>query len=380
MKCQFCGQELPDKAKFCFNCKKQIVCQQCGEKLIDGAEICIYCGTEINPTIITNSQNHIKYIETQTEKSFEASFSNETAGAVVETFASFLPYNRKRSNIIEFTNNSNEANFSEVENVTPMLLSSNSNGESTTNNETYSIDKIFKKRGENEIYLHETSLKANSKRDYAGRLTILYLYYNQIHGIAEVKRTEVNSFLEKTGLKNDGNYRKWLSEEKSLYNINNGSYCLCRAGEERAKSYLADIFDNEKTDGWKLGNSTKDNSKNCGTNKTSKNPTSYSFITELNLKPEGKDSLKNFVSKYKASSGAEYNLVFVYYLQNILGEKNIGPNHIYTCYKDLNVKFPSNIRQSLIDTKSKKGWIDTSNMNDIKMSTVGENAIIDLTK
>lgn len=95
MKCQFCGQELPDKAKFCFNCKKQIVCQQCGEKLIDGAEICIYCGTEINPTIITNSQNHIKYIETQTEKSFEASFSNETAGAVVETFASFLPYNTR---------------------------------------------------------------------------------------------------------------------------------------------------------------------------------------------------------------------------------------------------------------------------------------------
>lgn len=380
MKCQFCGQELPEKAKFCFKCKKQIVCQQCGEKLVDGAEICIYCGVEISSTLKSNGQNHIKYTETQTEKSFEASFSNETAGAVVETFASFLPNNKNRSNLIGFTKNAHEVDFSEVENVMPQLLSSNSNSETIMNNETNTIDQIFRKRGENEIYLHETSLKASSKRDYAGRLTILFLYYHQLHGMSEVKKTEVNAFIEKTGLKNDGNYRKWLSESKSLYNINNGCYCLCRAGEERAKLYLSDILNNEKVDGWKLGNSTKENSKNSGTNKKSKSPTSYSFITELNLKPEGKDSLKNFVSKYKTSSGAEYNLVFVYYLQNILGEKNIGPNHIYTCYKDLNVKFPSNIRQSLIDTKSKKGWIDTSNMNDIKVSTVGENAIIDLTK
>lgn len=380
MKCQFCGQELPDKAKFCFNCKKQIVCQQCGEKLVDGADICVYCGAKINSTVASNSQNHIKYTETQTEKSFEASFSNETAGAVVETFASFLPNNKNRSNLIGITKNAHEVDFSEVENVTPQLLSSNSNSETITNNETNTIDQIFRKRGENEIYLHETSLKANSKRDYAGRLTILYLYYNQIYGIEEVKRAEVNSFIEKTGLKNDGNYRKWLSMEKSLYHINNGSYCLCRAGEERAKSYLADIFDSEKEDGWKLGNSTRDNSKNGCTNKKSNNPTSYSLITSLNLNPTGKESLKNFVSKYKTSSGTEYNLVFVYYLQNILGEKNICPNHIYTCYKDLKVQFPSNIRQSLADTKRRKGWIDTSNMDDIKVSTVGENAIIGLTK
>lgn len=378
MECQFCGQELPDKARFCFKCKKQIVCQQCGAKLLNEADICIYCGAEINSTIKSNSQNHIKYTETQTEKSFEASFSNETAGAVVETFASFLPIKKGRNNLIGIsTNDSQEIAFSEAENVaTPLLPSSNSNGDS----ETYAIDQIFKKRGDNEIYLHETSLKANSKRDYAGRLTILYLYYNQVHGIGDVKRAEVNSFIEKVGLKNDGNYRKWLSEEKSLYNINNGCYCLCRAGEERAKAYLTDIFDSEKEDGWKLGDSTKSNSKNSSTNQKSKNPTSYSLITELNLNPTGKDSLKNFVSKYKASVSAEYNLVFVYYLQKIIGEKNIGSNHIYTCYKDLKIKFPSNIRQSLIDTKSRKGWIDTSNMNDIKVTTVGENAIIDLTK
>lgn len=64
----------------------------------------------------------------------------------------------------------------------------------------------------------------------------------------------------------------------------------------------------------------------------------------------------------------------------IIGEQNIGANHIYTCYMDLGSKFPSNMRQSLADTKSRKGWIDTSNMNDIRVSTIGENAIIDLKK
>ena len=47
---------------------------------------------------------------------------------------------------------------------------------------------------------------------------------------------------------------------------------------------------------------------------------------------------------------------------------------------DLSVKFPSNIRQSLIDTKNKKGWIDTSSMTNICLTTVGENAILDLKK
>lgn len=379
MECQFCGQALPDNAKFCFKCKKQIVCQKCGERLVDEADICIYCGASILTSVKSNAQNYIRYKESQTEKSFEATFSNETAGAVVETFASFLPLNKYPKAISITTDNADEASFVNVENEEQPQLAAPILGEVRSDDDSNPINTIFKRRGENEIYLHETSLKANSKSDYTGRLTILYLYYNQINGINEVKRSEVNDFIVKTGLSNDGNYRAWISKAKSLFSINNGMYCLCRAGEERAKEYLDDIFNKEKTDKWKLGNITKSSQKST-TSKSPKKGVSYSIVSGLNLKPSNKDSLKKFVALYNITNGAEYNLVFVYYLQKIIEEKNISPNHIYTCYMDLSVKFPSNIRQSLIDTKNKKGWIDTSSMTNICLTTVGENAILELKK
>lgn len=95
MKCQFCGQELPENAKFCFRCKRQIVCMNCSERLLEGASMCVFCGNEISTLNNNNGQNYIKYSETKTSKSFEATFSNETAGAVVETFAQFLPLKKK---------------------------------------------------------------------------------------------------------------------------------------------------------------------------------------------------------------------------------------------------------------------------------------------
>ena len=379
MECQFCGQVLPENARFCFKCKKQIVCQKCGEKLVDGASICIYCGVEITTATNSNVQNYIRYRESQTEKMFEATFSNETAGAVVETFANFMPINKKQSALSAANNNVAETSFEEIENTEhPQLVvstPSENNGDVLT-----SINQVFRKRGNGEIYLHETNLKANSKGDYAGRLTILYLYYNQVNGISEVKRSEVGKFIVKTGLSNDGNYRAWISKAKSLFSINNGSYCLCRAGEERAKEYLDDIFNQEKTDKWKLGNITKSSPKSSPHSKSPKKVGCYSIVSGLDLNPNGKESLKKFVTQYKTSNGAEYNLVFVYYLKKIIGANNICPDHIYTCYMDLKVKFPSNIRQSLVDTKNRKGWIDTSNMSNILITTMGENAILDLKK
>lgn len=374
MKCQFCNQELPDEAKFCFRCNKQIVCKECGKGLIPDSTMCVFCGAEIATRAQVNGMNHIKYTETESEKSFEASFSDATAGNVVETWAQFLPHNRfaipQRKALLATTTTEDI----EVEEISTGL--SKTMEKPHPDNVEASINRIFKIRGEDEIYLYETSLKANSKVDYAGRLTMLYLYYQQLRGVDEVRKIDVNAILEKTGFKNDGNYRGWMTKNKSLYNTNNGSYRLCRTGEERAKEYLNDVFSEDKRDVWKLGDNGKTTTKSNSINKKPQsNTTSYSIIGALNLAPSGKDSLKEFIAKHNASSGSDYNVLFTYYLEKILKEKNINPNHIYSCYKDLGIKYPSNLRQSLVDTKSRKGWIDTSNTNDIKLTAVGENAV-----
>ncbi|RKT49855.1 zinc ribbon domain-containing protein [Coprobacter fastidiosus] len=371
MNCQFCGQELPENAKFCFKCRRQIICMNCGERLIEGASICVFCGNEISIPNNNIEQNHIKYKETKTLKSFEATFSNETAGAVAKTFAQFLPL---KKNIIGDTKEIfHDTQIEDVEDITPAKALLPVKQEELADKNP-NINDIFKVRGDNDIYLHETSLKANSKVDYAGRLTILYLFYMQSNGTTEVPKTEVIAFLKKIGFNNDGNYRGWMSKMKALYNINNNCYCLCRAGEERAKEYLKDIFDGDKVDNWKLGDTSKGNYRsNNKANNIPKN--SYSIEGSLNLNPSDNESLKSFIGKFKASNGFQYNLLFAYYLQKVIGKTNINANHIYTCYKNVGVKIPNNLYQSLVDTKNKKGWIDTSDMNNITVTISGENCV-----
>lgn len=97
MKCQFCGGELPEDANFCFHCNRQIACLSCGKPLVEGAKICVYCGSETRNRFANMEGNHIKFTESDSEKSFEASFSDETAGNVVSVFTRLFPGVKFRS-------------------------------------------------------------------------------------------------------------------------------------------------------------------------------------------------------------------------------------------------------------------------------------------
>jgi hypothetical protein len=83
-------------------------------------------------------------------------------------------------------------------------------------------------------------------------------------------------------------------------------------------------------------------------------------------------TLKQFYVEKNPNSALERNAVFVYFLQQISKIPKIATGHIYTCYKDLGIKPPVRLRQSLADTASKKGWLDTGSMNDIKVTLKGE--------
>jgi len=100
----------------------------------------------------------------------------------------------------------------------------------------------------------------------------------------------------------------------------------------------------------------------------------YEIVKDLVLAREGdKQSLKEFYSQKNPRSNYEHNAVFCYYLVKIREVKPIGVNHIYTCYKEINQRV-GDLIVSLSET-SRKGWLDTSNMNDIKLSVRGENFV-----
>lgn len=106
-----------------------------------------------------------------------------------------------------------------------------------------------------------------------------------------------------------------------------------------------------------------------GKSSNSKTPT---YLTDYNFMPSDKTSLREFFNRYKTNSNFENNLVFVYYLQEIVHESSITTNHIFSCYRHLGLKIPS-FPQTLVDTKKAKGWIETSNSNDIKVTRAGIN-------
>jgi hypothetical protein len=99
------------------------------------------------------------------------------------------------------------------------------------------------------------------------------------------------------------------------------------------------------------------------------------FKSELNLRPKGKKSLKDFVAEKKPKTNEERFAVMIYYLEKTLQEKTIDRNHIYTCFKELNVKFPLQIDAVLRNAARRKGWFDTSNSSDLRITTRGENFV-----
>ncbi len=121
-------------------------------------------------------------------------------------------------------------------------------------------------------------------------------------------------------------------------------------------------------------NETKKTSKKSSTKKGKGSSTSPTYLSDFDFMPPNNEALKEFVAKYDAKNNMEYNLVFIYYLQEILHVSDISANHIYSCYRHLSLRIPS-FPQTLIDTKSRKGWIDTKNTNDLKITREGINFI-----
>lgn len=99
-----------------------------------------------------------------------------------------------------------------------------------------------------------------------------------------------------------------------------------------------------------------------------------SIAKDLDLRPKGKQGLREFYEQYNAKSNFEKNLIFVYWLQEVAGLTGISQDHIFTCYRNIRgVKAPAALYQSLVDTSKRKGWLDTTDTDDVKVTIPGVN-------
>jgi len=100
-----------------------------------------------------------------------------------------------------------------------------------------------------------------------------------------------------------------------------------------------------------------------------------SIDKSLNTRPKGKASLQEIVATKKPETDREKVVVCVYYLIKILDLTSVNQNHVYTCYKHINWRLPYNLPNVLRWVASQRGWLDTSNLQDIKITTHGENLV-----
>ena len=100
-----------------------------------------------------------------------------------------------------------------------------------------------------------------------------------------------------------------------------------------------------------------------------------SIVRGLNLRPKGKKSFKDFFAEKTPRVGGQTYVVCVYYLEKLLGLKNISIDHVYTCMKEVKRKPPNNLSNAMAIVSSRKGRIDTSNFLDITITVPGENLV-----
>lgn len=114
---------------------------------------------------------------------------------------------------------------------------------------------------------------------------------------------------------------------------------------------------------------------NSKSKKSSYKPPIMSIVKDLNLRPEGELSFRDFYDQKKPTTQAQAVTVAVYYLKRILEMDKVTPEHVFTCFKDVGQRIPKDLPQTIRDAAKRKGWVDTSERGNVKITTHGENMI-----
>jgi len=105
---------------------------------------------------------------------------------------------------------------------------------------------------------------------------------------------------------------------------------------------------------------------------TKKSP---SIVKDLDLRPEGKQGFSEFGGEKNPTTHLMKCTVAVYYLGRVLGVAGININHVFTCFRDANWRLPSDLQNTLWETASRHGWLDTTDMDNIALTTRGETMV-----
>jgi hypothetical protein len=252
--CPTCGAELPDRGFYCPSCSAQARCQTCRELLEPGARACVECGTLVGDGATTGTDsrqreaaapNRIRLEETRTSRSLDVSVTDAAVEHLSEPLSAFLAGglrevqgSRRRHDrqmggplaeqlpLVAGDDEAIEVSGSVVPSRSAVILPAGSSGDWDR------LRRIFKHEGE-KIVLMDPRLKADTKVEYVGRLTCLYLYAHDLEGRPRVARALLKDMLEERGLW-AADTRRWLGNTDDVVVSDGDMIELSVPGKERA--------------------------------------------------------------------------------------------------------------------------------------------------
>lgn len=95
---------------------------------------------------------------------------------------------------------------------------------------------------------------------------------------------------------------------------------------------------------------------------------------DLSLRPKGKKAFQDFADEKKPATHDDKVTAAVYWLLKEAGHKATA-EAVNSCYKGAGWKRPTDLRNAIAQVGSKKGWIDTEDSSDLKVTNSGEDRI-----
>lgn len=100
-----------------------------------------------------------------------------------------------------------------------------------------------------------------------------------------------------------------------------------------------------------------------------------SLVPDLDFRPNGHPTLKQFIDQKKPNSDLEAVLALVYYLQQSMKLAKVGPSHVMTAFKDIGRAVPVDLRQTIRNIRNTKAWLNYTDIEDVRTTTQGDNFV-----
>jgi len=283
--CPSCGNVLSQRGYFCASCALQARCKQCNELLEKDARACIMCGTPVGggaASLVANgtgpTMNTLELQEDTRSRSLRISFTDAAIGSIGETV------NRLVSDRLAPHGHRQMTRVTGLATMAPQLPSGApaEDGQiiDTKPDETKQpaqpagdaerMREIFEINGE-DVRLEEHRLKADSRLEYARRLTYLFIYAQELAGKKPISYSSVKKMLDAAKVL-DNNTRHELSHKMAV-EIEGDTIRLKKEGREKAVQALDEILNPNHADpGWTPESASR-NAKPGAENKKDSKPT-----------------------------------------------------------------------------------------------------------